>query len=55
MKGDGAMTHAQKMIETNPSGTAIDVAALVECIEACFDCPQASQCLQQRPVGDGGA
>jgi hypothetical protein len=31
------MTHAQRMIEANPSPTPVD-AALVECIEACFDC-----------------
>lgn len=31
------MTHAQRMIETNPSGAAVDASTLVECIEACFD------------------
>src|SRR5918994_1656841 len=32
------MTQARQMIETNPSGFAVDAEALVECIEACFDC-----------------
>ena len=34
------MTHAQRMIETNPRGAAVDAQTLVECIEACFDCAQ---------------
>ena len=35
------MTQARRMIETNPSGFAVDAEALAECIEACFDCVQA--------------
>ena len=35
------MTYDRQMIETNPSGTVVDAGALVECIEACFDCEQA--------------
>ena len=32
------MTQARRMIETNPSNPAVEAQALVECIEACFDC-----------------
>ena len=35
------MSYAQRMLETSPSGAAVDAAALAECIEACFDCAQA--------------
>ncbi len=35
------MTHAQRMIETNPNPTPVDTGTLAECIEACFDCAQA--------------
>ena len=31
------MTYARRMIETNPSDAMADMAALTECIEACFD------------------
>src|SRR5919112_96089 len=42
------MTQARRMIETNPSGPAVDAEALVECIEACYDCAQA--CLGDRDI-----
>ena len=35
------MIRAQRMLETHPSGAAVDIDALVECIEVCFDCAQA--------------
>ena len=49
------MTHARRMIETNPSDPAVDAEALVECIEACFDCAQsctacADACLGEQDV-----
>ncbi len=34
------MSCARRMLETNPSGAAVDAASLAECIEACFDCAQ---------------
>src|SRR5919112_3204970 len=34
------MTHAREMLDTYPGRVALDVATLVECIEACFDCDQ---------------
>jgi hypothetical protein len=34
------MTHAQQMLETHPRGAAIESGALLECIDACFDCAQ---------------
>jgi len=34
------VTHAQQMLQTNPSSAAVDASTLVECIEACYDCAQ---------------
>src|SRR5580765_4901143 len=34
------MTHAQQMLEAHTRGAAIQSAALLECIDACFDCAQ---------------
>jgi hypothetical protein len=48
------MSYAQRMIETNPSGPAVeDTAALVECIEACFDCAQACSACADACIGEG--
>ena len=46
------MTHARRMIETNPSGFAVDAEALVECIEACFDCAQACTACADACLGE---
>jgi hypothetical protein len=46
------MTHAQRMMETNPSGPAVDAGALVECIEACFDCAQACTACADACLGE---
>jgi hypothetical protein len=46
------MTHAQRMMETNPSGTAVDASALVECIEACFDCAQSCTACADACLGE---
>ena len=35
------MTYAAPLIQTNPSKPSLDVNALTECIQACFDCAQA--------------
>ena len=34
------MTHAQELLATHPRSSTVDAAALVACIEACFDCAQ---------------
>ena len=39
------MTHAQRTIETHPSPTPM-AAALVECMEARFDCAGACRCCE---------
>ena len=49
------MTHAQQMVQTNPSQAVVDESTLVECIEACFDCAQsctscADACLGEEDV-----
>jgi uncharacterized protein DUF326 len=49
------MSYAQQMIQTNPSQTRIDQAALAGCIRACFDCEQtcvacADACLGEQDV-----
>jgi hypothetical protein len=50
------MTRAREMLDTHPGSIAMDTAALVECIEACFDCAQwcsagADACLGEEQVG----
>ncbi len=47
------MTHARRMIETNPSQVPMDTEALVECIEACFDCAQACSACADACLGEG--
>jgi hypothetical protein len=32
------MAHAREMLDTHPGTAVMDAAALVECIDACFDC-----------------
>ena len=49
------MTYAEQMIQTHPSKTQVNVAALTECIRACFDCAQsctacADACLGEEDV-----
>ena len=34
------MSHTQAMLQTHPQASTIDTAALVACIEACFECAQ---------------
>lgn len=46
------MTHAQQMVQTNPSQPLVDQAALVECIEACFDCAQACTACADACLGE---
>ena len=50
------MTHALQMLETHPRRSAVPSVALVECIDACFDCSQsctacADACLGEDDVG----
>jgi hypothetical protein len=47
------MTHAQQMVQTNPSSAAVDDSTLVECIEACFDCAQACTACADACIGEG--
>ena len=49
------MQYAQQMIETHPRPLQFDRAALLECIEACYDCAQvctscADACLGEPQV-----
>jgi hypothetical protein len=46
------VTHARRMIETNPSDPAAEAEALVECIEACFDCAQACTACADACLGE---
>ncbi len=41
------MPHDRQMIETNPSTPAVDVEALVECMETCSRCESACNNLQR--------
>ena len=47
------MTHAQRMIQTNPSPAPADTATLAECIEACFDCSQTCSACADACFGEG--
>jgi hypothetical protein len=47
------MTHAEQMIETNPSPTVVDAASLAECIDACFDCDQTCTACADACLGEG--
>src|SRR5919112_5996820 len=46
------MTHAQQMLQTNPSSAAVEAGALVECIEACFDCAQSCTACADACLGE---
>ena len=45
-------THAQQMVQTNPSQVPFDAAALTQCIEACFDCAQACTACADACLGE---
>jgi hypothetical protein len=47
------MTHAQRMIETNPSSAAVDGQILAECIDASFDCAQTCTACADACLGEG--
>ena len=34
------MTHTQQILQSHPSGAAVEATTLAECTEACFDCAQ---------------
>jgi hypothetical protein len=47
--------HLWRMLETHPSGAAVDSSPLVHCIQACFECEQtcttcADACLGEKDV-----
>lgn len=46
------MTYSQRMIETNPNPAPVDAASLTGCIEACFDCAQASSACADACLGE---
>ena len=52
-KEEEIVPYVQQMIETNPSGPAVDGGALVECIGACFDCAQACIACADACMGEG--
>jgi hypothetical protein len=47
------MTHAERMIETNPSPAPVDSPTLAECIDACFDCDQTCTACADACLGEG--
>lgn len=51
---DAQMTHAERMLQTNPSGAMVGAGTLVECIEACFDCAQACMACADACFGEEG-
>ena len=46
------MTHARQMLEAHPRGPAIESAALLACIDACFDCAQSCTACADADLGE---
>ena len=46
------MTHARQMLEAHPGGAAIESAALLACIDACFDCAQSCTACADADLGE---
>jgi hypothetical protein len=46
------MTRAQRMIETNPSGTPVDAGVLSEAIDSCFECAQTCTACADACLGE---
>jgi hypothetical protein len=46
------VTHAQQMLQTNPSSAAVDASTLMECMEACFDCAQSCTACADACLGE---
>jgi hypothetical protein len=47
-----AVTHARQMLEAHPRGAAIESAALLVCIDACFDCAQSCTACADADLGE---
>lgn len=46
------MSYARQMLDTNPSSSKFDAAALIECIEACLECAQACTACADACLGE---
>jgi uncharacterized protein DUF326 len=46
------MTYAQQMLETHPRTVQVDAAALIACIDACFDCAQSCTACADACLGE---
>jgi len=46
------VTHARQMLEAHPGGAAIESAALLACIDACFDCAQSCAACADADLGE---
>ncbi len=46
------MTRTQEMLQTHPSGTAVDADALTELIDSCFECAQACTACADACLGE---
>ena len=46
------MTHAEQMLQTNPTSAAVDASDLVQCIEACYDCAQSCTACADACLGE---
>ena len=45
--------HTRRMLETHPSGAAVDPDALVGCVQASFDCEQSCTACADACIGEG--
>lgn len=46
------MTYAQPIAQSSPQKSPVEMAALVECIRACFDCAQACTACADACLGE---
>jgi hypothetical protein len=59
-EGARTLTHAREILDTHSGPVSMDVDALVECIEECFDCAHtcsacADACLASKGLSGWGA
>jgi hypothetical protein len=46
------MNHVQQMLSTHPRPQQVDMAALTECIQACYDCAQTCTACADACLGE---
>ena len=52
LKGGGAMSHAQQILETHPRTLRVEIGVLAACIDWCFDCAQSCTACADADLGE---